>query len=352
MSLAEQPAATRQSPQADDRRARVYRRARLIVIALVVGYFFLPYDLRSSISPWLPFIAALGLEAHFFIGGYLRARRGGDAVESRDRGPQPHDVAELGGAPWRETRAVEYAGEEHLVPTEGLSEEEAEERIAAYLEDPEATLDEVERDLGGTEEGSYRRPRYLLEAAVAIVVVAGILFYASRPHGWDAVSAADRTRAEAVFSQEATRIAEHPAVIGCDTKGNFVGFTQDADGLAFVGGTHAYLTPGICNTLYQLKFKDRVQSFPGTARAIAVLAHESWHLKGVRDEGLANCYGFQSGVQIGINLGLSESTARAMMREQLATNASDVGPNGQYLVPRGCEDGGAHDLDPASSRFP
>lgn len=352
MSFAEQPASTRQRSQADDRRERVYRRARLTVLALVVGYFFLPYDIRSSISPWLPFLAALGLEAHFFVGGYLRARRGGDTMAPRDRGPQPHDVAELGGAPWREARAVEYAGEEHLVPTEGLTEEEAEERIAAYLEDPEATLDEVERDLGAPQEASYRRPRYLVEAAVAIALVAGILIYASRPHGWDAVSAADRTRAEAVFSQEATRIAGHPAEIGCDTKGEFVGFVQDADGLAFVGGTHAYLTPGICDTLYQLKFKNRVHSFPRTARAIAVLAHESWHLQGVRDEGLANCYAFQSGVQVGVNLGLSESTARAMMREQLATNASDVGPNGQYLVPRGCEDGGPHDLDPASPRFP
>src|SRR5918995_2315016 len=106
MSIAEQPAQGSQTPDADDRRARVYRRARLAVIALVVGYFFLPYDIRSSISPWLPFLAALGLEAHFFVGGYLAARRGGDAVAARDRGPQPHDMAELGGEPWREARAV------------------------------------------------------------------------------------------------------------------------------------------------------------------------------------------------------------------------------------------------------
>ena len=71
-------------------------------------------------------------------------------------------------------------------------------------------------------------------------------------------------------------------------------------------------------------------------RAIAVLGHESWHLRGEANEGLANCYGFQSGVQIGQNLGLSKSKARAMMKEQLATNASDSGPNTQYRVPSDC----------------
>jgi hypothetical protein len=83
-----------------------------------------------------------------------------------------------------------------------------------------------------------------------------------------------------------------------------------------------------------------------------VLGHESWHLRGERDEGLANCYGFQSGVEIGVNLGLSESRARAMMREQLATNASDSGPNSQYLVPSGCRNGGPEDLRPTSPAFP
>ena len=37
-----------------------------------------------------------------------------------------------------------------------------------------------------------------------------------------------------------------------------------------------------------------------------------------------------------------------MMREQLATNASDSGPNTQYRVPSGCRNGGAEDLRPAA----
>jgi hypothetical protein len=41
-----------------------------------------------------------------------------------------------------------------------------------------------------------------------------------------------------------------------------------------------------------------------------------------------------------------------MMREQLATNASDSGADSRYLVPPGCRSGGEYDLHPGSSRFP
>jgi len=289
------------------RRARAFRRARIAVLALVIGYFFLPYDVRAWIPVWLVFLAALGLEVQFFVGGYLQARRGLPR-KSLDSGPQPRDLAELGSPWWWQPRAEERAGRPYV--------------------------------------------RHVLEAIAGLALVAGILFYASRPHGWDAVSAANRVRAEAAFSREASLIAGHPARIGCDTSGEYVGFVQDADGLAFIGGSRAYVTPAICDTLYQLAFMDRAQSFSRTARAIAVLGHESWHLQGVRDEGLANCYGFQSGVEIGVHLGLSESKARAMMREQLATNASASAGNARYLVPRECRDGGSYDLHPAEPGWP
>jgi hypothetical protein len=287
-------------------RARVFRRARIVVLALVIGYFFLPYGVRAWIPVWLVFLAALGLEVQFFLGGYLQAQRGRPAP-SPDPGPQPRDLAELGSPWWWQVPA---------------------------------------------EEGGRPYGRYVLEAVAGLALGAVILFFASRPPGWDAVSTSDQARAEAVYSREASRIAGHPARVGCDKSGEYVGFTQDADGVATVGGKQAYVTPSICDTLYQLAFKHRVQSFSRTARALAVLAHESWHLRGVTNEGLANCYGFQSGVQIGVRLGLEESKARAMMREQLATNASDVGSNTEYVVPSGCHDGGSEDLHPGVRGFP
>lgn len=314
------------------RRARVFRRARIAVLALVVGYFFLPYDWQAVIPVWLLFLGALGLEVEFFLGGYLQQRRGQPAASSPDRGPQARDLADLGGGHWQEEDDEDEVPPLRLFPPDWYS-----------VPQSEPAEPEVARP-------SYWR--YVVEAVAAVAIVAGILFYAVRPHGWDAVSATDRARAQAVFSREATQIAGHPARIGCDTSGKYVGFVQDADGVAAVGGSQAYLTPSICDTLYQVAFKHRVPSFSGAGRAIAVLAHESWHLHGVSNEGLTNCYAFQSGVRLGVNLGLSESTARAMMREQLATNASDAAGKPQYLVPDGCHDGGPYDLSPTATAFP
>jgi hypothetical protein len=294
-----------------ERRARFVRRARIVVLALVIGYFFLPYAVKAWIPVWLPFLAAVVLEVHFFVGGW---RSQPNRMPARDRGPQPHDLAELGWEP-------EFEDEE----------------FSAYY-------------APAAEEPRYAR--HVAEAVVALAIFGGILFYAVRPHGWKAVSAENQARAEAVFSAAATRIAGHPAAVVCDTSGRHVGVVQDADGAANVGGRVAYLVPRLCDELYQLRFKHRVRSFSQTARAIAVLAHEAWHLNGIGNEGLANCFGFQSGVQVGVELGLSESRARSMMREQLATNASDSGSNTAYLVPPGCRDGGEYDLNPASPRFP
>jgi hypothetical protein len=85
---------------------------------------------------------------------------------------------------------------------------------------------------------------------------------------------------------------------------------------------------------------------------LAVLAHEAWHLRGVRDEGATECYALQSGVELGQRLGLSEDTARQMMRQQLVENAGRGRSSPEYLVPPGCRDGGSLDLDPSSTRFP
>ena len=236
-----------------------------------------------------------------------------------DRGPQPRDLEELGAQP-DEFEPLS------LFPTD-------------WYRKPEAA--------------PHRQWRYVAEAAVGLAIVAVVLYFAVRPSGWDAVSSANQAKAEAVFSREASLIAGHEAEVTCDDErparrhrpGRGWAQRKSAAG-------RRILTPAICDTLYQLAFKDRVQSFARTARAIAVLGHEAQHLRGVRNEGLANCFGFQSGVQIGVNLGLSESRARAMMREQLATNASDSAGNPQYLVPSGCRDGGPYDLSPSAAAFP
>ena len=83
-----------------------------------------------------------------------------------------------------------------------------------------------------------------------------------------------------------------------------------------------------------------------------MLAHEAWHLRGEADEGVTNCYAFQSGVGLGERLGLSPATAARMMRQQLAENPIQAKSAPEYLVPGECRDGGRLDLAPTVSRFP
>ena len=186
-----------------------------------------------------------------------------------------------------------------------------------------------------------------------MLAIAGLIVWGvSQRRGWSALDSATQARVQHVLSAEAQKIAGHPATVHCDTSGQHVGAVQEADGLAEVGGSNAWVTPGIC---YQLeRVLDGHAGHPGrtTAVAIAVLAHESWHLRGVGDEGVANCYAFQSGVQLGVDLGLARGVAQGLMHQQLSDNAVDSTSDSQYLVPAGCSNGGHYDLHPGSATFP
>ena len=290
------------------------RRARLLLVVVVLAWFFSPPAWRYAVPLWLPFVLALGLEIEFLVGGLVRPGR--RPVE-RDRGPQRADLERFG-----------WAGEE------------PEEDDPAFWTSPP-----VRR----------QRAPLLRRVGASLVVVAFVAVVAwgiSLRRGWSALDHGTQSRIEQVLSRQAQRIAGHPVRVRCDTKGAHVGAVQESDGVAEVGGKNAWLTPGICYQLYKLIDRKDPHAFSPTGRAIAVLAHEAWHLHGVSNEGVTNCYAFQSGVDIGRRLGLSSARARALMREQLATNGFDSSGAPQYLVPPGCHDGGRYDLHRSSSRFP
>lgn len=301
------------------------RRLRIAAVVLIVAWFVLP-GLRSWIPIWIPFLAAAALELHFFLTGF----RDKPLPVARGRSPQAGDIAELGGEEWLEPVLVEVDGRQVWLPA-------AEEGDEAFAEAPP------------------RRPRRLLarlEGVAVLAVLAFILLVLLPDDGWRGLERAEQTRAEARFAAEAERIAGHAVRIHCDAEGEAVGVVQHSAGLAQVGGSEAYLTPEICFRLYRLAVEGDEGAFSQTARAIAVLAHEAWHLHGEADEGITNCYAFQSGVALGQRLGLSERTAARMMRQQLADNATYGRSAPAYLVPAECRDGGRLDLTPGSSRFP
>jgi hypothetical protein len=306
----------------------------------VLAWLFGPYALRSAVPLWLAFLIALGLELHFFLG--WRARR-------PDRTPQQVDRDRYGYSGETDDLLLVRNGDEELwIPYSGETGPEVDELIAEARERAEEDAHAPPAAL------PVRRRRpfgQLLTGLGVIGALAAIAWIADTRGGWDGLGSDTRAEAASRFSAEASRIAGHPVTIRCDESGGFVGAVQHADGVAAVGGRLAYLSPERCLDLYRLAFKGEVR-FSQTARSLAVLAHEAWHLRGVRDEATTECYALQSGVELGQRLGLSEGTARRMMRQQLAENALRGGASVEYLLDAGCRDGGSLDLNPGASVFP
>jgi hypothetical protein len=319
---------------------------RVALAVFVLAWLFGPYALRSGVPIWLVFLVALGLEVHFFLG----ALRPGP-VRRPDRGPQAVDLARYGYKDRADDLLLVRDRDEELwIPYSGETDDEVKALIAAARRRTE--------EEAGTPAVAVREGRRILPAVRRFVVGLGvigalglILWVVESRTGWDAIDADTRAEAAVRFSDEASRIAAKPVTVHCDASGDYVGAVQHADGVAAVGGDLAYLTPERCLDLYRLAFKGEVTSSQ-TARALAVLAHEAWHLRGVRDEGTTECYALQAGVEIGRRLGLSEDTARQMMRQQLAENVLHGRGSPEYLVPPDCRDGGPLDLNPDVARFP
>jgi hypothetical protein len=332
-------------------------RAFLLVFAIV---YLANDDLQAWLPPLVPFVAAAAVEAQFFFAG-VRAQR--HRRTFADPGPQQRDLDELG---WGAHTITVREGDAELVLRPG---ELGDTEIAAWLEahrDELAGLGPGRHELAAIESAASpvalhvepprraapnRTRRRLLQALAVLVLLGGLFLLDSRGEHWQHLPASARAATVAVLDRQAARIAGHPADVICDVAGRHVGYVQDADGLALVGGSRAWLTPQICYQLYLIRH-DRRAHGPASGHAIAVLAHEAWHLHGETSEALANCYAYQSGVEVGEALGLSLSTARQLMREQLADNPSDYADAPQYVVPAGCARGGSLDLHLDGSHFP
>jgi hypothetical protein len=316
---------------------------RVALVVFVVSWLFDVAWLRSVVPIWLPFVVALALELEFF----LSARGSPPPARSRGRAPQQVDLEQLGytgGAGAGELLLVRDGERELWIPYAGETGEELEELVA------EARLRE-ELPPGPPAAPERRRPGGLLAGLALIAALGALVWYVDHRTGWNGLGEAPRSETTARLSAEATRIVGRPVEIRCDEMGGYVGAVQHADGVAEIGGRVAYLTPERCFDLYRLAFRGET-SFSQTGRAIAVLAHESWHLRGERDEARTECFALQTGVGLGVRLGLSEGTARQMMRQQLAENALHAGASPEYLLTAGCRDGGELDLNPGTSRFP
>ena len=320
---------------------------RVALVVFVLAWIFGPYELRSAVPIWIPFAIALGLELQFLWSAFRQPR-----ALRLDRRPHAGDRERFGyDEDTSELLLVHDEDRELWIPYAGETDEELDELIAdarewaadEELSPPPAPLPR--------HRAIWPPVRRFLTGVAIFAGLAFAVWFAEARTGWNSVSGDERAAAVARFSDEASRIAGKPVTIRCDEARDYVGFVQHADGVALVGGDRAYLTPEICHDLYRLAFADEVDS-SRTGRALAVLAHEAWHLRGERDEGRTECYALQSGVQLGQRLGLSADRARQLMRQQLTENSLRSGASLEYLVPPECRGGGPLDLRVADSRFP
>jgi hypothetical protein len=318
---------------------------RVGLAVFVLVWIFGPYELQAAVPIWLPFLIALGLELHFFIGA-LRA-----APATRpDRGPQASDREQYGyGNDAEELLLVREGDEELWIAYSGETDEE----LNALIDEARGRPEQEAAPAIVADPERRRLPalRRFVVGLGLIGALALVFWVVESRTGWNGLDASTRAEATARFSEEASRVAAKPVTIRCDESGDYVGAVQHADGVATVGGELAYLTPERCLDLYRLAFKGEVRS-SRTARALAVLAHEAWHLRGVSNEGTTECYALQAGVEIGQRLGLTADTAGRMMRQQLVENALRSQANPAYGLPPECRNGGRLDLKPEIERFP
>jgi hypothetical protein len=82
---------------------------------------------------------------------------------------------------------------------------------------------------------------------------------------------------------------------------------------------------------------------------IVTLAHESWHLRGIRDEARTQCFAVQTTEQVARRLGVPDSEARMIALRVAADDAHAA--VGDYRSPE-CRPGGDYDLRPETPDWP
>lgn len=302
-----------------DRRS-VQVAVRVGALAFVVAWLF-ARTLQDAIPFWLPFAVLLAAEIEFLVRGWRERRADSPPVSTEElagRRRPSGDDADLG---WGE------------LVDEG-------DRVVYIPPPPRPTRP---------------GPRRLIP--VALVVAAAALFVAAaridRGESWNGLAPATRARAEALFSAEASRIAEAPVTVRCDDGYAYTGIGSDALGVAFIRSRLALLRPDICRRLVAVAFEGDGRERDDTGRAVLVLAHEAVHLSGERDEGVTECRALQEGVSLGQRIGLERAASAAMMAE---LHGRILGERSitrlSYRLPPSCRNGGSLDLRPDDPTFP
>jgi len=172
----------------------------------------------------------------------------------------------------------------------------------------------------------------------------------------------DRIHEQETLGAIATELAGRPVGVHCpgflkslvDTHGEAGRVQFAADGRP---ANHTDLAPSTCTALRHLDRVDFSCVAASTcgyrefkaAWAAHTLAHESFHLRGFEDEGIAECYALQNTAFVAERLGVPTRRAQQLQ----AWLYKDGYPNEpQDYRAADCYDGGPLDLRPQSAVFP
>ncbi|MDQ2984316.1 MAG: hypothetical protein M3R70_10420 [Actinomycetota bacterium] len=132
--------------------------------------------------------------------------------------------------------------------------------------------------------------------------------------------------------------------VGFDTRGRPGDFSEVADGVCSTLHAYSRSTNGGDNCLLPCQTRPF-----DVAWSMNTVAHEAYHLAGIRNEAQTECYAIQAVPFVARRLGASPQQARAL--GLLAANRVLAAMPPEYMSPQ-CRDGGAFDLHPATPGWP
>jgi hypothetical protein len=174
-------------------------------------------------------------------------------------------------------------------------------------------------------------------------------------------SAAAASQGDRRLSTIASELARRHVTIHCEgLSGALTGARGESGRTEFVAGKPAsvsYLQEGVCQTLHayaQELSAGQTCLLPcdyplEVAWSVNTLAHESYHLAGVRNEAETQCYGLQAIDFVARRLGASPQQARALAVFSFDQLPGRMPP--EYTSPQ-CRDGGKYDLHPGNPIWP
>ena len=193
-------------------------------------------------------------------------------------------------------------------------------------------------------------------AFLLLAALAALTFALHRSAGEAAAEPGD-LRLSAIASE----LAKRQVTIRCEgRRGKLLGAGGESGRTTFFGhdpGGTAFLQRGVCDTLHEYTRALKAGSaclLPcrrplEVAWSLNTLAHEGYHLAGVRNEAETECYALQAIDFTARRLGAAPQQARALADLALRQLPQRMPP--AYTAPE-CHDGGDYDLRPDTAVWP